>query len=141
MIRFFIILRWLLNFLTSDRKAFALQDSCHFICLQLLNKSKKGFLFTWAYLLFLQWFFNSYLATLIPGVRGAWSNEGCKALETQKHKGFFICECNHLTNFALLMDVSYTRRNPFALSVVTWIGCLISILGLVITIIAHLYFK
>ena len=86
-------------------------------------------------------FSNTYLATSIPDVRGAWSNEGCKVSEAQEHEGFLICECNHLTNFALLMDVSHTRHDSFALSIVTWIGCIISIVGLAITIITHLYFK
>ena len=86
-------------------------------------------------------FFNTSLATSISDVRGAWSNEGCKISDSQEHNGFLICECNHLTNFALLMDVSHKRHDPFALSIVTWIGCIISIAGLAITIITHLYFK
>ena len=86
-------------------------------------------------------FSNTSLATSIHGVLGAWSNEGCKISKVQEHEGFLTCECNHLTNFALLMDVSHTRHDSFALSIVTWIGCILSIIGLVITIITHLYFK
>ena len=86
-------------------------------------------------------FSNTSLATSITDVRGAWSNEGCKVSEAQEHEDFLVCECNHLTNFALLMDVSHTRHDSFALSIVTWIGCIISIIGLVITIITHLCFK
>ena len=86
-------------------------------------------------------FSNTSLATSITDVRGAWSNEGCKISEGQELEGFLICECNHLTNFALLMDVSNTRHDSFALSIVTWIGCIISMFGLVITIITHLCFK
>ena len=112
-----------------------------YICLQFQNKYKKTHLFLCAYFLLFCQLFNTSLATSIPDVRGAWSNEGCKISDSQEHDGFLICECNHLTNFALLMDVSNTRHDSFALSIVTWIGCIISIIGLAITIITHLYFK
>ena len=72
--------------------------------------------------------------------------------ETQKYDGYLTCECDHLTNFALLMDISQTRKNvhlasgdpsgtTIALSVVTRVGCGISIFGLALTIINYLYFK
>ena len=81
------------------------------------------------------------LATSISGVFGAWSNEGCNVSDIQKYDGYVNCTCNHLTNFALLLDVSQTRAKPLALSIVTWIGCVISILGLVLTIITYSCFK
>ena len=97
------------------------------------------------YLLCSLWFINNflnmYLATSIPGVIGSWSTEGCKVNQTQKYKGFITCECNHLTNFALLLDVSQTRYRSQALSIITWIGCGISMVGLALTIITFLYLK
>ena len=71
---------------------------------------------------------------------------------TQRYDGCLTCECEHLTNFALLLDVSQTRRNrhlaigdlsgnTLALSVVTRIGCGISIFGLALTVINYLYFN
>ena len=86
-------------------------------------------------------FWKIFLATSITGVFGAWSNQNCSVSEIQKYDGYITCECNHLTNFALLMDVSQSRNEPLALSIVTWIGCGISMLGLVFTIITFLYFK
>ena len=77
------------------------------------------------------------LATSIPGVFGAWSNKGCNVSKIQKYDGYINCTCDHLTNFALLLDVSQTRAKPPALSIVTWIGCGISMLGLVLTIITY----
>ena len=81
------------------------------------------------------------LATSIPGVFGAWSNKGCNVSKIQKYDGYLTCECDHLTNFALLLDVSQARAKPLALSIVTWIGCGISMLGLVLTIITYSCFK
>ena len=86
-------------------------------------------------------FLKIHLATSVPDVIGSWSTEGCKVKETQKYKGFITCECNHLTNFALLLDVSQTRYVSQALSVITWIGCGISMVGLSLTIITFLYLK
>ena len=81
------------------------------------------------------------LATSIDGVFGAWSGKGCIKSKVQKYDGYLTCECKHLTNFALLLDVSQKKANPLALSIVTWIGCGVSMLGLVLTIISYLCFK
>ena len=87
------------------------------------------------------------LATSIPGVFGAWSNKGCNVSKIQKYDGYLTCECDHLTNFALLLDISQTRSNKFSsdnklgISIVTWIGCGVSMLGLVLTIITFSCFK
>ena len=86
-------------------------------------------------------FFKNYLATSIPGVIGSWSTQGCKVKETHMYKGFVTCECDHLTNFALLLDVSQTRYMSQALSTITWIGCGLSMAGLALTIITFLYLK
>ena len=81
------------------------------------------------------------LETSIPGVIGAWSSEGCNVSKTQNYDGYLTCECDHLTNFALMLDLSQTRSNPLALSIVTSMGCGISILGLLLTLISYLCFK
>ena len=40
----------------------------------------------------------------------AWSREGCKTL-SRKIAGTVRCECTHLTNFALLLDVYKSDTN------------------------------
>lgn len=111
---------------------------CAFIKKMCLNKCLWHI---YDYMNYIVAFWKIYLATSITGVFGAWSNQNCSVSETQKYDGFITCECNHLTNFALLLDVSQSRNDPLALSIVTWIGCGISMLGLVLTIITFLYFK
>ena len=86
-------------------------------------------------------FLKIFLATSITGVIGSWSTKGCKVKETLKYEGFVTCECNHLTNFALLLDVSQTRYMSQALSTITWIGCGISMAGLILTIVTFLYLR
>ena len=74
---------------------------------------------------------------------GAWSSEGCRRAKVQRYEGYVICECNHLTNFALLLDVSQKDSfvNTKELSIVTLIGCGMSLAGLGITVAVYWYFR
>jgi len=69
-----------------------------------------------------------------------WSTRGCRTI---RYFGSdeIKCECDHLTNFAILLDVSQTGSNPLALQVITWIGCGISLAGLFLTIVTFLAFQ
>ncbi|RDD41314.1 Adhesion G protein-coupled receptor L3, partial [Trichoplax sp. H2] len=73
---------------------------------------------------------------------GGWSQTGC-----QKGQGsnttHTVCYCNHLTNFAVLLRLSdkpLSEADLLALQIITYVGCGLSILGLLITIIAHIVF-
>ena len=35
--------------------------------------------------------------------RGNWTEEGCRVEEVDDETGLITCECNHLTNFAILV--------------------------------------
>ncbi|XP_078348608.1 uncharacterized protein LOC144633639 [Oculina patagonica] len=71
---------------------------------------------------------------------GGWSTDGCR-LASRKN-GTVTCECNHLTNFAVLMDRSGISTEHAghrkALEFITIIGCSLSLLGLLVTLILHL---
>ncbi|XP_035693583.1 adhesion G protein-coupled receptor L3-like [Branchiostoma floridae] len=69
---------------------------------------------------------------------GNWSEEGCKVKKNATT--YTICECTHLTNFAILVDVT-GQQDLFALHVITYIGCIISILCLFICICIFLGFR
>ena len=81
-----------------------------------------------------------YLFSLGNGTDGRWDTTGCKFL-SQTKEGVVSCQCTHLTNFALLLDVYQTVSNPLSLQVVTWIGCAISLVGLALTIFIFSYFR
>ncbi|XP_065678687.1 adhesion G-protein coupled receptor G4 isoform X2 [Hydra vulgaris] len=66
-----------------------------------------------------------------------WSSDGCHTVASNL-KDFVQCECNHLTNFALILDIEQSGYNPLELQIVTWIGCVISIICLFITMIFHI---
>nr|XP_018896108.1 PREDICTED: latrophilin Cirl-like isoform X8 [Bemisia tabaci] len=71
-----------------------------------------------------------------------WSDEGCHvALTNNTHT---VCQCNHLTHFAILMDVHTTdlmAPHQVALQIITYIGCIISILCLMLAVITFQIFR
>ncbi|XP_045880534.1 adhesion G-protein coupled receptor D1 isoform X1 [Meles meles] len=67
---------------------------------------------------------------------GIWSNQGCELAEG--NLSYSICRCTHLTNFAILMQVvpmELTRGHQVALSSITYIGCSVSLVCLVLTLV------
>eukprot|EP00794_Sanderia_malayensis_P003344 gene3344-3833_t len=89
------------------------------------------------------WKFNS-------SDHGYWSNDGCKRFESKlktTNNNDVICECNHLTNFAIIerTPLDGKRKPPklfiLSLSLSVIIGCGISILFAFCTCISHLCFS
>uniref|UniRef100_UPI003AAA3395 adhesion G protein-coupled receptor D2 n=1 Tax=Centroberyx gerrardi TaxID=166262 RepID=UPI003AAA3395 len=73
---------------------------------------------------------------LTPEAGGWWSTKGCEVVS--KQHGSTVCYCNHTTNFALLLQVYEVQRSPEnekALQVLTFIGCGVSLCGLLFTFI------
>ncbi|XP_030075367.1 adhesion G-protein coupled receptor D1 isoform X2 [Microcaecilia unicolor] len=67
---------------------------------------------------------------------GIWSNEGC--VRTTGNLNYSVCRCNHLTNFAILMQVvpvELSQAHQVALSSISYIGCSVSIFCLTITLV------
>ncbi|XP_068130621.1 adhesion G protein-coupled receptor L1 isoform X3 [Hyperolius riggenbachi] len=66
---------------------------------------------------------------------GYWSTQGCRLIHT--NKTHTTCACNHLTNFAVLMaqrDMYPGHINDLLLSVISWVGIVISLVCLGICI-------
>ncbi|XP_060078555.1 adhesion G-protein coupled receptor D1-like [Ylistrum balloti] len=66
---------------------------------------------------------------------GYWSDKGCFLLHTNASAS--TCHCNHTTNFAILMqvrDVKITAIDQTVLSIITYIGCSVSLLTQLITV-------
>ncbi|CAL8297285.1 unnamed protein product [Gadus morhua 'NCC'] len=73
---------------------------------------------------------------LIPESGGWWNTRGCEVVAKQHEST--VCSCNHTTNFALLLQVYEVQRSPEnerALQVLTFIGCGVSLCGLLFTFI------
>ncbi|XP_068218278.1 latrophilin Cirl-like isoform X6 [Palaemon carinicauda] len=71
----------------------------------------------------------------------SWSEEGCDVL--LYNTSHTVCQCDHLTNFAVLMDLHATPLpypHRLALSIITYVGCIISIVCLLLaTIVFHAF--
>ncbi|XP_070543312.1 adhesion G protein-coupled receptor L2-like [Ptychodera flava] len=70
------------------------------------------------------------------GSEGVWSTDGCKMKPELSKDDVTVCQCYHLTSFAILMQHEYVeidRVHDFALSIITYIGCTISLIALSIT--------
>ncbi|CAH3182932.1 unnamed protein product, partial [Porites lobata] len=71
---------------------------------------------------------------------GSWSSRGCSLVNRSESQ--VICTCNHLTHFAVLMqigdDTETSAKHQTALEVITYVGCGLSLFGEVLTVIAYL---
>ncbi|XP_030855771.1 adhesion G-protein coupled receptor G2-like [Strongylocentrotus purpuratus] len=77
---------------------------------------------------------------------GKWSMEGCQLLPDNAINSFsneyYTCACDHLTNFAVLVDIYAEDKSPKpALRILSIIGCAISCVCLVIAIMSYLSVK
>ncbi|XP_019357055.1 PREDICTED: adhesion G protein-coupled receptor L2 isoform X5 [Gavialis gangeticus] len=74
---------------------------------------------------------------------GYWSTQGCKLVDT--NKTHTTCACSHLTNFAILMahrEVVYKDGvHELLLTVITWVGIVISLVCLAICIFTFCFFR
>ncbi|XP_068737030.1 adhesion G protein-coupled receptor L3-like [Montipora capricornis] len=70
---------------------------------------------------------------------GSWSSEGCWLVESRERNA--VCKCNHLTNFAILMNIKeheLPHKHKLPLAIITYIGLGFSLLGETITILAYI---
>ncbi|XP_022082816.1 adhesion G-protein coupled receptor G4-like [Acanthaster planci] len=67
---------------------------------------------------------------------GDWSTVGCTRSGLSSE--VVSCECNHATNFAILMDVKGQQIMNRALDIISQVGCALSIAALVTTLIIYL---
>ncbi|KAB1268088.1 Adhesion G protein-coupled receptor L2 [Camelus dromedarius] len=74
---------------------------------------------------------------------GYWSTQGCKLVDTNKTRT--TCACSHLTNFAILMahrEIAYKDGvHELLLTVITWVGIVVSLVCLAICIFTFCFFR
>ncbi|XP_030623428.1 adhesion G-protein coupled receptor G2 [Chanos chanos] len=79
------------------------------------------------------------------GGAGGWNPDGCFAVQNITTENETICSCNHLTSFAVLLDLSGTgitdRLQARILTFITYIGCGISAIFLAVTLLSYLAFE
>ncbi|XP_070567269.1 adhesion G-protein coupled receptor G6-like [Ptychodera flava] len=82
----------------------------------------------------------------LNGGSGAWSSEGCAISLEENDNNSVLCECDHLTNFALLVDIynegtNIDSTNKKALSIISYVGCMVSLISLALTLVTLIAFK
>ncbi|XP_070574016.1 uncharacterized protein [Ptychodera flava] len=71
----------------------------------------------------------------LTSYQGAWSDEGCQI--SDQNQSHVTCTCDHLTNFAVLLkltDAEISRTDEMVLELITYIGCSLSLFGLLLSI-------
>ncbi|CAA9999974.1 unnamed protein product [Nesidiocoris tenuis] len=72
----------------------------------------------------------------------SWSEEGCHVHTT--NSTHTVCMCDHLTNFAILMDIQATvlaDEHQITLTIITYTGCIISIVCMILATITFQFFR
>ncbi|XP_018408005.1 PREDICTED: cadherin EGF LAG seven-pass G-type receptor 1 [Nanorana parkeri] len=72
--------------------------------------------------------------SIIVGGVGGWSSKGCELLS--RNKSHVSCQCNHMTSFAVLMDISKRENGEvLPLRIITYTSVSVSLVALLLTFI------
>lgn len=76
--------------------------------------------------------------------RGHWSPDGCHV--KQSNRTHTVCQCNHLTHFAILMDIygvheDLPENHEITLTIITIICSFISCVSIILTLLAFRFVK
>ena len=75
---------------------------------------------------------------------GQWSNDGCSKNEMLSNVSQTVCECYHLTHFAILLSpvpLNFTEDVELSLQAIGYIGVTISLIAMTITIATFIFLK
>ena len=90
-------------------------------------------------------YFRQFSSPLYSGGKGSWSTWGCWSEGYDAKTETYRCRSNHLTHFAILLDVTDTKHTDpdgeLALLLITYIGCGISLAGLITTFVTFAIFR
>ena len=69
---------------------------------------------------------------------GQWSDRGCNRSESLSNTSVTVCECNHLTHFAILLSAApltnISEPIVFSLEVIGYVGVAVSLVAMGLTI-------
>ena len=75
---------------------------------------------------------------------GQWSDRGCNRSESLSNTSVTVCECDHLTHFAILLSASplnLTQVVTLSLEIIGYVGVSISLVTMTLTIITFAILK
>ncbi|XP_063811797.1 adhesion G-protein coupled receptor G2 isoform X2 [Pseudophryne corroboree] len=76
---------------------------------------------------------------------GGWASDGCTVASRTHTNNETVCNCNHLTSFAILLDVTpntpISPQDTLILTFITYIGCGLSSIFLSVTLVTYIAFE
>ena len=75
---------------------------------------------------------------------GQWSDRGCNRSESLSNTSVTVCECNHLTHFAILLSaapINLPQPVMLSLEIIGYVGVSISLVAMVSTVTTLIVFK
>ena len=87
--------------------------------------------------------YYSYYCSSILSI-GQWSDRGCNRSESLSNTSVTVCECDHLTHFAILLSASplnLTQEVTLSLEIIGYVGVSISLVAMALTIITFAIIK
>ncbi|XP_030844487.1 uncharacterized protein LOC105443116 isoform X2 [Strongylocentrotus purpuratus] len=90
--------------------------------------------------------YNNTLCSYWDNDARNWSTSGCYLgdINVTDNGTMVTCLCDHLTSFAVLLDVSGTDIPPqdeFAMGIISWVGCSLSIVACFLTIFGYTFLR
>ena len=85
---------------------------------------------------FLDFLIESSIDNTILSV-GQWSDRGCNRSESLSNTSVTVCECNHLTHFAILLSaapLNITDADVLSLEVIGYMGVSVSLFAMCLVI-------
>ena len=92
---------------------------------------------------FLDFLIESSIDNTILSV-GQWSDRGCNRSESLSNTSVTVCECNHLTHFAILLSVAplnITDAVVLSLEVIGYMGVSVSLIAMSLVIFTFAAFE
>ena len=71
---------------------------------------------------------------------GQWSDRGCSKNEALSNVSTTVCECYHLTHFAILLSAT-PLNSTLSLEIVGYVGVAVSLVAMTLTVITFLFLK
>ena len=88
------------------------------------------------------WLYSAEDSSLITS--GQWSQNGCHKNDTLSNISRTVCECDHLTHFAILLSpvpLNYSKGVEISLQAVGYVGVAVSLLAMAVTVVTFIFLR
>ena len=75
---------------------------------------------------------------------GQWSDRGCRKNESLSNTSTTVCECDHLTHFAILLSaapLNVSQPVQLSLQIIGYVGVAVSLVAMALTVFTFIAFR